>query len=101
DAGRANSGISSPAVTLANGLAALNAAASNQQRPAVTPVITPTIGVNVGCAPEFAHDRHDGGLKQTALAEILHEGSQRMVQRGPQLIGHRFVIVTMNIPCRL
>src|SRR5262245_45315914 len=68
------------AVSLADHLAALDAAADQHAAPGPGPVVAPAAGA-LGRAAELAHPDDQSRVEQPALVEVLDEGRHRGVAR--------------------
>ena len=90
--------VSSVFVACAYNVASLNPATSEQQRPAVGPVIASGILVDHRRSAELTGDNHHRGFQQPSLVEILHQGREALVQYRTQVFTKTLVIGTVSVP---
>src|SRR5205814_8757268 len=73
-------------VGLADGLAALDAAAAHHCRPGVRIVMAAALGVDLRRAAELAHPDDQGRVEQAAFLEVAHQRAPGRIENAAQAL---------------
>jgi hypothetical protein len=79
-------------------LATADPSASQCQRPALRPVITPTVDVLVWHTAKLAHRDHERRFEQSSVRKILQENRQTLIELRDEASAVFLVVVRVRVP---
>jgi len=61
-------------------------------------VISPIVSIDLGRAPELAHPHHKCGVEETALLQVIQEGSISLLHRRDEPVLEAVEVVLVGVP---